>query len=118
MREFIKLFDDVWIELTENDIHNKLFIEKIPIIILNNNHYMRVIDYINTICNHTLIIITAEKADDSIVCRLSGSYYSSANALLNAIGLDDYEVYSGNGCTYIKFTIKVSDDKQLNKQED
>lgn len=118
MREFTKLFGFVYIALTENDINNEIFTKKIPVIILNNKYYMQFIDYINTICNHFLDINTAQKVDNIITCRLTGSYYSGANALLNAIGLGDYEVYSGNGYTYIKFTIKLSNDEQLNKQED
>lgn len=118
MREFTKIFSFVYIALTEDDINNKLFTKKIPIIILDNKYYMQFVDYINTICNNVLYINNAQKVDNIITCQLSGSYYSSANALLNAVGLGDYEVYSGNGWTYIKFTIKVSNDEQLNKQED
>ena len=118
MREFTKIFGFVYIALTEDDINNKVFTEKIPIIILNNKHYMQFVDYINTICNPFLAVNNAQHVDDIITCRLTGSYYSSANALLKAIGLGDYEIYSGNGWTYIKFTIKLSDDEQLNKQED
>lgn len=118
MREFAKLFGFVYIALTKDDINNKIFTEKIPIIILNNKYYMRFTDYINNICNHFIDIINAQKVENIITCRLTGSYYSNANALLNAIGLGDYEVYSGNGHTYIKFTIKLSNDEQLNKQEE
>lgn len=118
MREFTKLFGNVYIALTEDDIHNEIFTENIPIVMLNNKRYMQFICYINKVCNPTLDINTAEKVNNIIVCRLSDNYCSSANALLNAIGLGTYEVYSENGWTYIKFTIKLSDDEQLNKQED
>lgn len=118
MREFIKLFGDVYIALTEDDINNDIFTENIPIVMLNNKRYVQFILYINKVCSPALDINTAEKVGNVIVCRLTGNYYSSANALLNAIGLDDYEIYSGNGWTYIKFTIKLSNDEQLNKQED
>ena len=114
MREFTNLFGDVYIALTDNE----LFTENIPIVMLNNKRYMQFICYINKVCNPVLDINTAEKVGNIIVCRLSGNYYSSANALLNAIGLDSFEIYSGNGWTYIKFTIKLSNDEQLNKQED